>query len=148
MAAFGIAKYTEDRTTSKVFDGVLADGSKNTQLVYMGMGKETPTATRDWGNGYYRNIYRTVSEPFVEDASWTRLRYLSLSYSFPSSLINSKVLKGATVTFTGNNLFLWTNYSGFDPESSSMPAGSNADGFTGFAYPAMRSYLLSINLDF
>jgi hypothetical protein len=148
MAAFGIAKYTEDRTTSKVFDGVLADGSKNTQLVYMGMGKETPTATRDYGNGYYRNIFRTVSEPFVEDASWTRLRYLSLSYTLPGTFLKTNVIKGATVTFTGNNLFLWTHYSGFDPETSSMSAGSNADGFTGFSYPALRSYLFSINLDF
>jgi TonB-linked SusC/RagA family outer membrane protein len=148
MTAFGISKFTEDRTTSKIFPGVLADGSPNTQLVYMGMGKETPTATRDYGNGYYRNIYRTISEPYVEDASWTRLRYLSLSYQIPTKFLKTNVIKSASVTFTGNNLMLWTKYSGFDPESSSSPAGSNADGFTGFAYPAVRSYLLSINLDF
>jgi TonB-linked SusC/RagA family outer membrane protein len=148
MAAFGIAKYTEDRTTSKVFPGVLANGSPNTQLVYLGMGKAPAPDTRDYGNGYYRNIYRTVSEPFVEDASWTRLRFLSLNYQLPGKLFKSNVIKGASVTFTGTNLFLWTDYTGFDPETSSMPAGSNADGFTGFAYPALRSYLFSINLDF
>jgi len=147
MAAFGIAKYTEDRTESKVFSGVLADGSPNTQKVFLGMGK-TPGDTRDYGNGYYRNIYRTVSEPFVEDASWTRLRFLSLNYSLPAKIFKSNVIKGASVTFTGTNLILWTKYSGFDPETSSMPAGSNADGFTGFSYPAVRSYLFSINLDF
>lgn len=147
MAAFGIAKYTEDRTTYKVFPGVLADGSPNTQSVYLGMGKVSGDP-RDYGNGYYRNVFRTVSEPFVEDASWTRLRYLSLSYQIPTKFMKSNVIKGASVTFTGNNLILWTKYSGFDPETSSMPAGSNADGFTGFAYPAIRSYLLSINLDF
>jgi len=148
MAAFGIAKYTEDRTTSKVFDGVLADGSKNSQMVYLGMGKAPAPDTRDYGNGYYRNIYRTVSEPFVEDASWTRLRYLSLTYAIPASIFKTNVIKGASITFTGTNLILWTKYSGFDPETSSMSAGSNADGFTGFSYPAIRSYLFSINLDF
>jgi TonB-linked SusC/RagA family outer membrane protein len=147
MAAFGIAKYTEDRTTYKVFPGVLANGSPNTQSVYMGMGKVAGD-TRDWGNGYYRNIFRTVSEPFVEDASWTRVRYLSLSYQIPSTIFKTNVIKGATVSFTGNNLILWTDYSGFDPETSSMPAGSNADGFTGFSYPALRSYLMSLTLDF
>jgi TonB-linked SusC/RagA family outer membrane protein len=147
MAAFGIAKYTEDRTTYKVFPGVLADGSANTQSVYLGMGK-IGTDPRDYGNGYYRNIFRTVSEPFVEDASWTRLRYLSLSYRLPIQFLKTNVIKGATVTFTGSNLILWTNYSGFDPETSSMPANSNADGFTGFSYPALRSYLFSLNLDF
>jgi TonB-linked SusC/RagA family outer membrane protein len=147
MAAFGIAKYTEDRTSYKVFPGVLANGTPNTQSVYLGMGK-VPGDSRDWGNGYYRNIFRTVSEPFVEDASWTRVRYLSLSYQIPTSILKTNVIKGASVSFTGNNLILWTDYSGFDPETSSMPAGSNADGFTGFAYPALRSYLVSLNLDF
>lgn len=148
MAAFGIAKYTEDRTTYKVFPGVLANGTANTQSVYLGMGKGAASDPRDYGNGYYRNIFRTVSEPFVEDASWTRLRYLSLSYRLPTTFLKTAVIKGASVTFTGNNLLLWTKYSGFDPETSSSPASSNADGFTGFAYPALRSYLLSINLDF
>jgi TonB-linked SusC/RagA family outer membrane protein len=148
MAAFGIAPITEDRTTYKVFPGVLANGQPNTQTVYMGMGKASATDPRDWGNGYYRNIYRTVSEPFVEDASWTRLRYVSLSYQVPAKIFKTNVIKGASVTFTGNNLLLWTDYSGFDPETSSSSAGSNADGFTGFSYPAIRSYLLTLNLDF
>jgi TonB-linked SusC/RagA family outer membrane protein len=148
MAAFGIAKYTEDRTTSKIFPGVTATGAANTQMVYLGMGKAPAPDTRDYGNGYYRNIYRTISEPFVEDASWTRLRNLSLSYKVPTSWLKTNVIKDATLTFTGNNLILWTNYSGFDPETSSMPAGSNADGFTGFSYPAIRSYLFSINVNF
>lgn len=148
MAAFGIAKYTEDRTTSKVFPGVLANGSPNTQMVYLGMGKAPAPDTRDYGNGYYRNIHRTVSEPYVEDASWTRLRNLSLSYKLPAKILPANLIKDATVTFTGNNLILWTKYSGFDPETSSFSAGSNADGFTGFAYPAVRSYLFSINVNF
>ena len=148
MAAFGIAKYTEDRTTSKIFEGVLANGTPNTQMVYLGMGKAPAPDTRDYGNGYYRNVYRTVSEPFVEDASWTRLRNLSLSYKLPATWLKTNVIKDVTVTFTGNNLILWTKYSGFDPETSSMPAGSNADGFTGFSYPAIRSYLFSLNVNF
>lgn len=148
MAAFGISKYTEDRTTSKVFDGVLANGTPNTQLVYLGMGKAPAPDTRDYGNGYYRNIYRTISEPFVEDASWTRLRNLSLSYKIPSKIFGKSFVKDASVTFTGNNLILWTGYTGYDPETSSFSAGSNADGFTGFSYPALRSYLFTVNVNF
>ena len=148
MAAFGIAKYTEDRTTSKIFPGVTSTGAVNTQMVYLGMGKAPAPDTRDYGNGYYRNIYRTISEPFVEDGSWTRLRNLSLSYKVPGRVFHTNVIKDMTLTFTGNNLILWTDYSGFDPETSSMSAGSNADGFTGFSYPALRSYLFSINVNF
>lgn len=146
QSAFGTAPYTLDRNTSKVFEGVLPDGTPNTQLVYLGQG--VGPDGRDYTDGFYRNVHRGVTENFVEDASWVRLRNLSLSYKIPTNFIRGNVLKDATVTFTGNNLFLWTDFSGFDPDASSFNSGSNVDAFTGFAYPAVRSYLLSINLNF
>ena len=124
MAAFGIAKYTEDRETPQVFDGVLSDGSPNTQVVYTGQGK-MPDG-RDYGNGFYRNIFRGSSENFVEDASWVRLRNVSISYRVPASVLGKTFIKDASLTLTGNNLILFTDFSGYDPESSSFNAGSNA----------------------
>jgi TonB-linked SusC/RagA family outer membrane protein len=147
MSAFGIAKYTENRTQSIVFDGVLPDGSPNTQVVYLGQGK-TAGDPRDYGQGFYRNVHRTVSENFVEDASWVRLRNLSLSYNVPAKVFKRIPIQGASITFTGNNLLLFTDYSGYDPETNSNPANSNADGFTGFTYPALRSFLFSVNINF
>jgi hypothetical protein len=148
MAAFGIAKYTENRTQTIVFDGVLADGTKNTKPVYLGQGVGPDGV--NYGNGYYRNVYRGITENFVEDASWIRLRSLSLSYSIPSSALNrTKVLKAATVSLTGNNLWLHTKFSGFDPESSSFNAAANSsEGFSGFTYPGVRSFMASVNLQF
>lgn len=146
QAAFGTAPFTLDRNTSKVYPGVLPDGTPNTQLVFVGQG--VGPDGRDYTEGYYRNVYRGVTENFVEDASWLRLRNLSLSYKLPASIIRTSLIKDATVTFTGNNLFLWTDFSGFDPDASSFNSGSNVDAFTGFAYPAVRSYLFSINLNF
>jgi hypothetical protein len=148
MAAFGIAKYTENRTETTVFPGVLADGTPNTKRVYLGQAIG-PDAV-DYGQGYYRNIYRGVTENFVEDASWVRLRSLTLSYSVPAGMLkNTKVFKGASISLTGNNLWLSTDYTGFDPESSSFNAGSNiAEGFSGFTYPGVRSFLATVNIQF
>jgi TonB-linked SusC/RagA family outer membrane protein len=146
MAAFGIAEYTENRNTTTTFEGVLADGTPNNQVVFLGQGVG-PDA-RNYTAGFYRNVYRTITENFVEDASWVRLRNLSLSYTLPEDMFNNKIIQGATVTFTGNNLVLFTDYSGFDPETSSFSAGSNVDAFSGFTYPAIRSYLFSLNLNF
>ena len=98
--------------------------------------------------GFYRAVYRGVTENFVEDASWVRLRNLSLSYNIPATILKKGIIKSATVTFTGNNLVLITDYTGFDPETSSTSAGSNVDAFSGFTYPAVRSYLVSININF
>ncbi len=144
MSAFGIAKYTEDRETPQTFNGVLPDGTPNTQVVYTGQGLQADG--RDYGVSYYRNIHRGVSENFVEDASWVRLRNLTLSYHLPTSIMAKTFIKDAAVSFTGNNLWLITDFSGYDPESSSFSSGSNATGFAGFTYPAMRSFLITLNL--
>ncbi|MFD2513584.1 SusC/RagA family TonB-linked outer membrane protein [Pontibacter locisalis] len=146
FAAFGIAEYTENRNQTIVFDGVLQDGTPNTKPVFLGQGTG-PDGVK-YGAGYYRNVYRGVSENFVEDASWTRLRSLTLSYVLPDKWFESIFVKNASVALTGNNLWLSTDYSGFDPENSSTPSGSNVDGFAGFTYPAVRSYLFTLNVGF
>jgi hypothetical protein len=147
MSAFGIAKYTEDRNDNRVFNGVVAGGAANTQNVWLG--QQVGPDGRNYGDGFYRLIHRGVTENFIEDAGWVRLRTLSLSYNLSNSVLKkSKFIKAATVSLTGNNLFLWTKFSGFDPESSSTSADSNADGFSGFTYPGVRSYFLSLNINF
>jgi len=103
---------------------------------------------RNYGAGYYRNVFRGISENFVEDASWIRLRNVTVSYTIPKTIIKSALFKETTVSFTGNNLWLITDYSGYDPESSSFSSGSTATGFAGFTYPAMRSFIFSLNLKF
>lgn len=148
LAAFGESKQTEDRDQTIVFNGVLADGTANTKPVYLGQAKGPDGV--DYGAGFYRNYYRGASENFIENASWVRLRSLSLSYTVPGQWLSpTKTISGATVSFTGNNLWLHTKYTGFDPETSSSPSGSNAsDSFSGFTYPATRSFLFSLNLQF
>lgn len=147
MSAFGIAKYTEDRNSTRVFPGVVAGGAANTQTVWLG--QQVGPDGRNYGDGFYRNIHRGVTENFIEDAGWTRLRTLSLSYGLPAKLFKKQnFIKDASVTVTGNNLLLWTKFSGFDPENSSTSADSNADGFAGFTYPGVRSYFLTLNVNF
>jgi TonB-linked SusC/RagA family outer membrane protein len=148
MAAFGVSKITENRTETIVFPGVLADGTPNTKPVYLG--QATGPDGVNYGNGYYRNVYRGITENFVEDASWIRLRSLSLTYNLPGSILNrTKVLKGASVSLTGNNLWLKTDYTGFDPESSSFSSGANSsEGFSGFTYPGVRTFMASVNIQF
>ncbi|WP_290798520.1 SusC/RagA family TonB-linked outer membrane protein [Flavihumibacter sp. UBA7668] len=147
MGAFLMHKGSENRNDIKVFDGVLANGNPNTKPVWLGQGMGPDGV--NYGNGYYRDNYRGSSENFIENASWIRLRNLSLGYTIPSNIVSkSGFLTGASVSFTGNNLWIQTKWSGFDPESSSTSSGSIVDGFSGFTYPATRSYLVSLNLNF
>jgi TonB-linked SusC/RagA family outer membrane protein len=145
-SAFGLPDYTADRRTVKVFDGVLANGQPNTKPVYMGQ-RIGPDGV-DYGEGYYRIYYRNVSEPFVSDASWVRLRSASLTYNLPQNWLPAKSIKNASLSVTGNNLWLWTKYYGVDPESSSYDSGSNNDGSAGFTYPSARTIMFTLNVGF
>lgn len=148
LGSFALNKESENRNDIVVFPGVLADGTPNTKEVWLGQG--TGPDGVDYGpGGYYRSYYRGASENFIEDASWIRLRTLSIGYTLPAAIVQKTgFLQGLTLTATGNNLWLKTDYSGFDPESSSNSAGSVADGFAGFTYPALRSFLISLNINF
>ena len=147
MAAFGEAAYTENRFESIVFKGVHADGTPNTTPAYLGQGIGPDGV--NYTGGYYRNIYRGVSEEFVQDASWIRLRNVSLAYTFPNKWLKNTIIHNATLSFTGNNLWLSTKYNGFDPESSDAITGSLAGSSqAGFTYPPMRSFLFSLNVSF
>ena len=147
LGAFGLNKESENRNDMKVFEGVHADGTPNTTEVWLGQG-EGPDGT-DYGNGYYRDNYRGASEIFIEDASWIRLRTISLGYALPPDFVKrTGFLQGANITFSVNNLWLDTRWSTFDPELSSTNSGSVTDGFSGFTYPATRNYILSVNLNF
>lgn len=147
LAAFGESSITLNRDETIVFPGVTEDGKPNTKAVWLGQGIGPDGV--DYGIGYYRNIYRGISENFIEDASWVRLRTTTLSYSLPEKIFASSFIKNASFSVTGTNLILITKYKGFDPESrSDAPAGSNFIISSGFSYPALRSYIFSLNVGF
>lgn len=84
------------------------------------------------------------SSRFVEDNDFLRLRALNVGYNFNLSQYKIKNLR---VFFSGENLFVWTNYSGVDPE---IPANDGAVlGSAGpGVYPATRKYMLGLNVSF
>ncbi|NJC26031.1 SusC/RagA family TonB-linked outer membrane protein [Neolewinella antarctica] len=143
FSAFGISPETLNRNETIVFEGVTADGQPNTKEVFLGQG--VGPDGEDYGVGYYRNVFRGVTENFIEDADWIRLRNVSLSYDLPASLFANNFLTGANVTFTGNNLWLSTPFSGYDPEGNQGNQNGD-DGFGGFTYPNVRSYFVTLNV--
>ncbi len=143
-SAFGMLDYSLNRNDVVVFDGVLADGSPNKQQVWLGQGLGPDNA--DYGAGFYRNSYRGTSENFVKNASYVKLRNISLGYNFSGSLLEKTPFSAANATLTANNIILWTPWQGYDPESFSSGAGGNATGFTGLGYPGVQSFLFSLNL--
>ena len=68
-----------------------------------------------------------VTDAYLEPGDFVRLREISGSYTLPSSWIKGmrSVVQGVTITLAMQNVHLWTNYSGADPEVVSNPVGTN-----------------------
>ena len=96
-----------------------------------------------WGLG---SSFTGPDESSIEDASWTRLRELTLSYTFNSQAFRDKTkLQNLTLSFTGRNLALWTDYSGVDPDTNLTGGGRNAIGLDYFNNPATRSFIFKLS---
>lgn len=106
-------------STTAVLDSWNGEGSTNT----------TPRLT------FNNNGGGNVSSVFVEDASYLRLKNLEIGYTFNAETIGVKNLR---IYASGQNLFTITDYTGLDPESTSL-----IDKGT---YPQSKAYLLGIQV--
>ena len=85
------------------------------------------------------------SDRYVEDASYLRLSYVQLSYSFESEWLKKVGLKNLNVFASADNVFFLTKYTGLDPE---VPCGDQGIAYDGSKTPRSRSYTLSLSLGF
>lgn len=83
----------------------------------------------------------------VEDASFLRLSNLTLGYTFPSKTLRKAKIKKLRLYLTGNNLFVITPYTGFDPEVSTKGTALT-QGVDFGAYPRSRTLVAGINITF
>ncbi len=142
MLSSGMAKMLETyRGRQVVFEGVMDDGNGN----YIPNNKPI---TLD--NTTLTNYFYNVSSNFIEDGSYIRLSYVTLGYDFARLMKNQKVLKGMNLSFTANNLFVLTQYTGSDPvvNASTGGGGTGSAGIDQFPIPTTRSYNVSLNVKF
>ena len=84
----------------------------------------------------------------VHDASYLRLKNISVSYPIDLRRISKKRLKTLTVGFNVDNVYLWTPYNGFDPDVSTSSDTSTIRRADVGAYPQSRKYIFSATLNF
>jgi TonB-linked SusC/RagA family outer membrane protein len=93
-------------------------------------------------------FFGNVGEAFLKDATWTRVREVTLSYNFdPAKLIKFNKIKSITLEASGRNLFLFSKVNGFDPDQNVSGSGSGR-GVAYFDNPATRSYLFTLKATF
>jgi len=82
----------------------------------------------------------------VEDASFLRISNVTLGYNLPKRLVRKMHLNRLRVYATANNLYTFTNYSGFDPEVSTRNRSGLTPGVDWGAYPRSKTYILGVNI--
>ncbi len=134
----GLAKATDvDRTIPIILPGVKQDGTEN----------DFQTSI----DRAYFNTYLGAAEQFLYDATYVRLRELSLSYVVPRDMLEKTPFGGIQFTISGQNLFHYApNFpegSNYDPESSSGGVGKTR-GFEFMTGPQTRRMGATLKVTF
>ncbi|MCO6496589.1 MAG: SusC/RagA family TonB-linked outer membrane protein [Chitinophagaceae bacterium] len=128
-----------------VFNGVLKDGNENTK---------TPTKNNiSVDYSLYSSIYTGGDIDWIEkDVKYLRMQEVRLSYRIPSTVLKkTKVISNASVFVVGNDLAVWTNYSGFDAVGNTMSAaagGTGGEGYDVFSLPMPRTFAVGFTVTF
>ena len=88
---------------------------------------------------------------YIEDASFLKLREVSLTYDVPGALLSSTRLgavSDARITLSARNPWMWTAYTGLDPEVSNFGNRSVGRNIDVTPFPPSRSFWLTVNLGF
>ena len=114
--------------------------------------RSTPAALGYWTPENRSNEWRSLGNHsnshgygFPEDASYTRLKDITLSYNFGQNALNKIGIGGLQLYVSGRNLYTWTNWLGWDPEARDITRGSANDNLN---YPMVRTYVLGANITF
>ncbi|WP_190300434.1 SusC/RagA family TonB-linked outer membrane protein [Rufibacter hautae] len=88
------------------------------------------------------------SSNIVEDASYIRLKNVSLGYQIPSSLTQKVKVKTLRIYASATNLWTLTDYSGYDPEANTFGQSTAIIGVDRGGYPQAKTYLVGLNIGF
>lgn len=148
LRAFGMSAQTESARDIKgfVFDGVVNTGTEenpNYEDNNIAVDFYDPSRSIEQ-NRWLRYGSTGVGREGVMNASWVRLRELTIGMSLPSELLANSAFRNVDFYLSGRNLWLKTPYQGIDPETSLFGA-SNAQGFDLFNIANTRSYSFTLS---
>ena len=94
------------------------------------------------------NDNNRMSDRFIEDGSYLRIKNISLGYSFPKKWINKWKIENLKIYMNIQNAFTFTKYKGYDPEIGAYNYNVLLRGVDYTRYPSQRIYTFGLNLSF
>lgn len=104
---------------------------------------DMPRAGRDV---YYDND--RLSTRYIEDASYLRIKNIVFGYSVPTQWLQKYSFEAVRVYMNIQNLYTFTNYTGYDPEVGLSPHSNNVYGLDYGRYPSPRTITFGLNVTF
>jgi len=89
-----------------------------------------------------------VTDRYIEDASYIRLKNISLGYSFPISVLSKLHATQLRLFISAQNLFTITKYTGYDPEANYYDADNTKAGIDYGIYPSSKTFLGGLKVTF
>lgn len=99
--------------------------------------------------GYTYGYNTLASTRYLEDASYFKIKLITLGYTLPEKWIQKAGIAYARVYMTANNVLTFTKYSGYDPEASfNLNPGNSNYGVDFGLQPTLRTFIFGLNLHF
>jgi hypothetical protein len=131
---YGTAKATENRGQIVIKGTSVTDNQPNTVAVDARTHYQTITA---------------IQESVIQDGTYIKLRSVSLGYELKPEWLTKILLKSASITLSGRNLFIYSpHFTGADPEVSSLGTANSAQNIYQFSTPTSRSVMCTLKLTF
>jgi len=118
-----------------ILDGVYADGSPNTTRVF------AHKYSNPWG---YKNA---TNAEHTYDASYVKLREMSLSYNLPKTITEKLKVSNVSLTAIGKNLWIIHKNTPYADPEAGLSSG-NVQGYQSGAYPAVKEYGVNLKVQF
>ena len=141
---------TNDFAEWAYYDG--NPGNKDVWNVYVAPGADDSETRIDNLHGNYNS---RVSDRYVEDASYLRIKNITLTYTVPKKLIKRYYLENLRLSANVQNVYTFTGYTGYDPEVGSQNGQYSMSGQSMLMYgvdtgrvPAPRSFIFGIEATF
>jgi TonB-linked SusC/RagA family outer membrane protein len=136
--------YGNDMFNANLMDVKLSNIGNITQDAYNTRWTDDNRENAKWpkATGGYNRVWR-VSDRYIEDGSYLRLKNLSLGYTVP---VKFKGIESLYVFGSATNLFTITNYSWFDPDVNAYGGTPYAKGVDLYSYPSSRTYSVGLKV--
>ncbi|WP_299252299.1 SusC/RagA family TonB-linked outer membrane protein [uncultured Aquimarina sp.] len=132
----GILEFTTGWRDGVIGEGVVSDSA----------GGFLPNTQEVTAEAWAYAVPRGNAEANIFDASYIKLRELSLGFIFPAEIVKPLGLDKLSLNVVGSNLLLWTDVPNIDPEAQALNSGTLLPGFEVTQLPSARTYGFKLNM--